>query len=352
MNSRQRLSTTFEFASPDRLPVIYHSSEAGLHVHGRKLLDLFRKMPPDARYPYIPPVTPMIFEDAPLPAPKPETLAADGKYYEEVTDGWGTRWGLHTFGIGGQPVGYPFASWSEARDYAFPALPDLRSPGFQARHGIPPAIRENYLVFAGWVSLFQQLYALRPMEDVLMDLATGEPDMLDFVERLANYCHQTVDFLLAAGVDVVVFGDDWAAQSGPLTSPALFRELFKPHYRSLFDKVHQAGARVLFHCCGKLDYLLDELFALDIDCLWHQCALYDEDAFASRCREAGVTVLLHLDRQHLIPHGTPAEIQATVRRFAKRHKALGGGAIFYVEIENDAPFENVKALIEGIDGSR
>ena len=352
MTSRKRMLATFDFACPDRLPVIYHPSEAGLYVHGQKLLDLFRGFPPDARYPYIPPVTPMIFDDVPLPSPKPETLAGDGRYYEEVTDGWGTRWGLHTFGIGGQPVGYPFASWEAARDYAFPALPDLRNPRFHERHAIPSAIRENYLIFSGWVSLFQQLYALRPMEDVLMDLATGEPHMLDFVDRLAGYCHQTVDFLLAAGVDVIVFGDDWAAQSSPLTSPAIFRELFKPHYRRLFAKVHQSGGRVLFHCCGKMDYLLDELFEMEIDGLWHQCALYDDDAFAGRCREAGVTVLLHLDRQHLIPHGTPAEIQATVQRFAKRYKALGGGAIFYVEIENDAPFANVKALIEGIDRSR
>jgi len=28
--------------------------------------------------------------------------------------------------------------------------------------------------------------------------------------------------------------------------------------------------------------------------------------------------------------------------------AIGGGGIFYVEIENDAPWENVKTLIEAI----
>jgi hypothetical protein len=101
-----------------------------------------------------------------------------------------------------------------------------------------------------------------------------------------------------------------------------------------------------------MDYLLDELFGLGIDGLWHQSALYDSDGFAQRCRDAGVTVYLHPDRQYLIPRGTPDEIRRTIGRFAERYHGLGGGAIFYVEIENDAPFENARALIEAIDEYR
>jgi len=58
------------------------------------------------------------------------------------------------------------------------------------------------------------------------------------------------------------------------------------------------------------------------------------------------------DRQKLIPLGTPAEIRGTIRRYAELGRQMGGGVIFYVEIENDAPFENVRALIEAIDEFR
>jgi len=61
---------------------------------------------------------------------------------------------------------------------------------------------------------------------------------------------------------------------------------------------------------------------------------------------------LHLDRQNLIPKASPAEIEQAVKKYADIHKKLGGGAIFYVEIENDAPFENVEALIRSIDRYR
>jgi hypothetical protein len=33
-------------------------------------------------------------------------------------------------------------------------------------------------------------------------------------------------------------------------------------------------------------------------------------------------------------------------------RRLGGGVIFYVEIENDAPWANVEALVESIDAER
>ena len=54
------------------------------------------------------------------------------------------------------------------------------------------------------------------------------------------------------------------------------------------------------------------------------------------------------DRQDLIPYGSPQEIDSAIKRYAEKYHALGGGGIFYVEIENDAPFENIKALIESI----
>jgi len=43
------------------------------------------------------------------------------------------------------------------------------------------------------------------------------------------------------------------------------------------------------------------------------------------------------------------EIERSIANYAEKYHKIGGGAIFYVEIENDAPFENVKAMLESID---
>ena len=99
MTSRKRVQATLDFAHPDRIPVVYHPSPAGLHVHGRKLLDLFNRHPPDN---YV------CFET--LPVPPSGTVNAAGEYSEIRRDEWGTVWEHTTFGIHGIPSRYPFAS--------------------------------------------------------------------------------------------------------------------------------------------------------------------------------------------------------------------------------------------------
>ena len=71
-------------------------------------------------------------------------------------------------------------------------------------------------------------------------------------------------------------------------------------------------------------------------------------SFAQTCRDHKITAYLHPDRQHLVPFGTPADIRIQVRAYADIYHALGGGGIFYIEIENDAPWENVEALIRSV----
>jgi uroporphyrinogen-III decarboxylase len=156
--------------------------------------------------------------------------------------------------------------------------------------------------------------------------------------------------MLEAGVDVIVFADDWGTQTAPIISPALFRRVFKPRYATMMAPVRQAGRKVFFHCCGWMRGILNELIDLGIEGLWPQIGLFEADPQnLALCREHRVTIYIHPDRQRLIPLGTPAEIDAAVQRYAERYHAQGGGGIFYVEIENDAPFANVEALVLSVD---
>ena len=99
--------------------------------------------------------------------------------------------------------------------------------------------------------------------------------------------------------------------------------------------------------------IFDELVDLGIRGLWHQMNLYEEDKYLEqKCRDHKIAVFIHPDRQNLIPLGTPALISEYIRRKAEKYKNMGGGGIFYVEIEDDAPFENVLALFEAIDKYR
>ena len=52
-----------------------------------------------------------------------------------------------------------------------------------------------------------------------------------------DYDCRCIDFVLAKGADAVMFADDWASQSGPFVSPAIFRDHFRSRYREMFARV-------------------------------------------------------------------------------------------------------------------
>ncbi len=328
--ARRRFLDALEFKGPDRIPVFYHPSPAGLHVHGQKLLDLFRQYPPD---------NPVAFDK--LPEPPAGSVDANGAYHEVSTDEWGVKWEYMVFGIQGHAIGFPFSSWSEAKGYQLPK-PGLPQWSEELR-------RERFIV-SGWVSIFQKLYALRPMDELLMDLQCEDPGLMEFLDRLTDYWQESIELQLQGGADAIMFGDDLCTQQAPMISPALFRKALKPRYERLFASVRKGGGRVFFHCCGRLGYVLDELIEMGIDCLWPQLSIYqDDEEFLTKCLDRRATLLLHPDRQRLIPRGTPEEIERFVEGCARRYRKAGGGGIFYVEMENDAPFENAEALIKAID---
>ncbi len=341
--SRQRMIDTFAFTGPDKMPVVYHPSRAGLYVHGQKLADLFNAYPSD---------NPITYDS--IPAPGPDAFDANGDYHEIITDEWGTGWEYRIFGISGHPKTYPFNSWKAALEsWEFPPLTKVGSQVFEQERSKGAEIREKYFVFNGWISIFEKLHALRPFDEVFMDLFMNNPDLMAFLDKMTDYWLSVIDYYAAIGTDVYVFGDDWGTQNSTMVSPDMFRDIFKPLYRKLFTRVREHGGLPFLHCCGYMGEILDEFIDLGVRGLWPQLNLYDNDEeFIRKCVDNKIAIYLHPDRQRLMPLGTPAEIEAYIARLADRYHKLGGGGIFYVEIENDAPFENVRTLIESIDKYR
>ena len=328
MNSRERMIAAIEFRQPDKIPLFYHPSEAGLYVHGQKLLDLFQRIPGDNGTTF-----------SGIPQPPPETVDAKGNYHEFRRDEWGTTWEYLIFGIQGHPKEYPFANWGEAHAYSLPPVAEAKETSEE--------FRRSYCVFGGGGSIFEKAFSLRPFDEVIVDFLEEDSDLLQFTDRLVEYYNRINGGALERGVDIFCFGDDYGTQTAPLFPRELFKRVFVPRYRQMFAPILQAGRKILFHSCGRLDSVMEELFDLGIHVLWPQLSIYGRDeSFLDRCAERRVALLLHPDRQYLIPRGTPEEIRSWVRDMADRYRQ--GGGIFYVEMENDAPWENVKALLESI----
>lgn len=337
MNSRERMLRAMEFSGPDRMPAFYHKSRAGLFKHGRSLQELFRRFPPDNAVSF----------DV-IPEPPPGSIRPDGSYSLVSTDEWGALWEERVVGLQGQPRQHPIKTMEDLERYRPPVPPPCRGPVFEAEREQVALMKKDYLAFDGWVLLFERLQELMPAEEVFVNIGLEEPAFLGLLDRISEYNMQDVKRMLAKGAEAIFFGDDWAMQQGPIISPEQFRRIFRPRLQPLFDLIHAAGAKVLVHCCGQMGALFDELADMKFDCIWHQVNRYDAREFAALCGRHKIAALIHPDRQHLMPLGTPDMIRKYIKDYADIYHGMNGGGIFYVEIENDAPFENVEALIAAV----
>ena len=194
---------------------------------------------------------------------------------------------------------------------------------------------------------------LRGFEDWFLDLAADKKLAGTLFDAVTEQNTAMAEEMLKVGgdlVDVVCTSDDMGFQTGPMVSPELYRELFKPRHKKFFDMVKKnTSAFVHFHCCGSIYKLLDDLIELGVDVIHPvQVAAKDMDSsvlapeFGDRLSFWG-----GVDTQRVLPKGTTEEVKSEVRRRI-RDFAPGGGYILGAvhDIQPDVPVENIIAMYE------
>ena len=136
-----------------------------------------------------------------------------------------------------------------------------------------------------------------------------------FSERLcALHMASLEKWLGALGpyIDIILFGDDLGGQTGPLISPRMYRELFKPFHRKLWRRAKElADVKVLLHCCGGVRELLDDLIDAGLD------AINPVQINAAGMEPAGLKAEFGdritlwgggCDTREILPHGSPGRV--------------------------------------------
>ena len=152
---------------------------------------------------------------------------------------------------------------------------------------------------------------------------------------------------------VMVAGMDFGMQTGPLLSPRIFRELYKPFYIRLNRWVHEHTAwKTFIHSCGSVRAFLPDFIEAGFDILNPvQCSAADMDP-AQLKREFGAHFTFWgggVDTQHTLPFGTPEDVRKEVRE-RLRTFGPGGGFVFNTthNVQARIPVENVIALYETV----
>jgi uroporphyrinogen decarboxylase len=190
-------------------------------------------------------------------------------------------------------------------------------------------------------------------EDFLYRLA-ADPDFVHrFFEIILNYQKRVIDIYYGAIGPFIHFttsGDDFGTQTGPFISPQMFRDLIIP---GMTERIRQTrrhtDAAFFHHSCGAIFDLIPDLIAAGVQIL-NPIQPGAKNMEPERLKERygrDLTFYGGIDTQHLLPTGTPDQVDAETKRVTRVLSASGGFILSAAHcIQEDVPAENAVALFQ------
>jgi len=259
------------------------------------------------------------------------------------TDEWACVWQVGEEGVVGEVVRPPLADWSALAHYSLP-WELLDEADFSAVNR--NCAQTDLFVLAGTQTRpFERLQFLRGSEAVFYDLGYRPKELYQILEMLHEFFCREMEMWGATDVDAVSFMDDWGAQSSLLISPVAFKELFKPLYKDYCDILHAKGKYAFFHSDGYISPIYPDLIEVGIDAINSQLFCMDIEELG-RQFAGQITFWGEIDRQWVLPFGTPDDVRAAVGRVRKALDTGNGGVIAQCEWGIKDPYENIEAVFD------
>ena len=326
--SRDLVKKTLEFRSPERVPRQLWTLPWAKNNHPQELAEIQRCFPDD-------------IVGAPACLRSQPEKQGDPYVVGTFVDEWGCVFENVQAGVHGEVKTPALAEWAQADAIRFPE--ELLTVYVDAVNAFCRGT-DKYVIAGACPRPFERLQFYRKSENLYMDLAEQRPEMLAFLDRLHRFFVRQMELWAQTEVDALTFMDDWGAQRALLISPAMWRRLFKPLYRDYIDIAHRHGKAIFMHSDGYISPIIADLVELGLDAL--NCQLFTMDIEALGRQFAGkITFWGELDRQRLLPSGTPAEIDRAVRR-VKAALWRDGGCIAQCEFGPGGRPENVYQMFK------
>jgi uroporphyrinogen decarboxylase len=204
-------------------------------------------------------------------------------------------------------------------------------------------------------SLFESAQFLRRTDNLLMDLAADRRNTEILLDRVLEMNLASVGKQLdAAGpyVNVIKLNDDLGVQNRPFMSPAMFRDIFKPRFKVMYDMIRKKrpDIAIFLHSCGSIAPLLPDLIDIGLDIINPvQTSAADMDPGVLK-REYGKDLVFWgggVDTQGSLPFGTPEDVAEDVEGKIEEF-APGGGFMFAAchNITPGVPPENIVSMFD------
>ncbi|MCX7590760.1 MAG: uroporphyrinogen decarboxylase family protein [Kiritimatiellae bacterium] len=349
MNSRERTFLVLRHKPADRIPIDFWASTATVskieRETGMSHTELLDRYDVDLRY-----IEGPRYVGPPLPPGE---------------DIWGVRRssvriGSESGGENYQEVTAPPLTDAESVDevLAYPHWPDPKWYDYSMIAAQCESVRrENrVVVFMGdrlnRVAQLKPAMYLRGADNIFLDMLL-RPEMARAIfGRIKEFYLEYLESILeaaAGGIDMVVTGDDFGAQTGMLISPEMWREFLMPGFREYLGLIRDYNAVTVHHTCGAVTPIIPDMIECGLDVL--QSVQPEAAGMTLRALQArfGDKLCFHggISIQKTLPFGSPEDVRREVREIASLFKDTGG-YIFCTahNIQADTPVRNIVALLE------
>jgi len=265
-------------------------------------------------------------------------------------DAWGCTWEYKLDGLAGIVVGHPLENWDSLDTWVPPEPPEFDE---QKRRQLKETRARDEIVSCGAEHgfFFMRLYYLRGFDNFMMDVACEDPRLDRLIEIVAGYWERHCRPYIEAGIDRLAAGDDLGTQTASMLGPTHFRRRVMPTYKRIFLPAREAGAHVHLHHDGYVMDIMDEIIDSGVSIVNPQDLVNGIDNLAREVK-GRVCIDIDIDRQKILPFGSPGDVYELVKEEVIKLGSPAGGLEMTVGIYPPTPLENVEALCSALEEYR
>ncbi len=209
---------------------------------------------------------------------------------------------------------------------------------------------EGMKAISFWYGIFEDLKRLMGIENMAIK-SIEEPDLLDdILERLTELAVAAVDKAAAhPATGAIFYGQDMGFNQSTLLSPDFLREHVLSRDRRIAEACHKHGKLFLYHSCGQVDALMEDLIqdvGIDAKHSFQDNIEPVEKTYEKYGRRIAILGGVDVD---LLSRGAPEEVRIRTREILDACAPAGGFCIGSGNsVTNFCRIENYYAMVDEV----
>lgn len=204
------------------------------------------------------------------------------------------------------------------------------------------------VVFVGEDVFAVPQYLRGGLENLLIDIKLEPGFVRKMIDITVEYFVNLYRNVIREGAEIIILGDDYASNTGPIMSPQDFEGLILPGLSTIVSEIKRAGAYCIKHSDGNIWPILDMIMGTGIDAIGP--LQLGAGMFLERIKEkySGICVMGNVEMDTLIRGTIEDVVKETKDCIAKvspggRHIISSGNTI-----SSGVKPENLKAMLDTV----